>query len=198
MYCDQTCLNRDGEVDRLSSFTTTTRNSTRVRTFETRRQYRRRQIPKMAVVASISLYLASCCDVSSGFSHNNGAQVPLSPVSNSNGCGKLDTENCNRINRHQFCSREIPSSISNRSGTSFSSSSTRLAMIQKKKPMPIVGYSGEDICSYYDMRPLVVGWRLNSLSLPLLGKFENPLNVVSIDDASYSATNECNYIHCLD
>lgn len=32
-----------------------------------------------------------------------------------------------------------------------------------------VGYDSKEICDYYDRRPLVVGWRLNSLSLPLLG-----------------------------
>lgn len=48
-------------------------------------------------------------------------------------------------------------------------SSTKLH-ITKKKPMPIVGYNGQDICDYYDRSPLTVGWRLNILSLPLLGK----------------------------
>jgi len=41
--------------------------------------------------------------------------------------------------------------------------------LKKKKPMPIVGYNAQDICNYYDRRPLVVGWRLNTLSFPLLG-----------------------------
>ena len=47
-------------------------------------------------------------------------------------------------------------------------SSTQLS-VRKKKPMPIVGYNGQEICDYYDRSPLVVGWRLNILSLPLLG-----------------------------
>ncbi|GFH45958.1 hypothetical protein CTEN210_02432 [Chaetoceros tenuissimus] len=41
--------------------------------------------------------------------------------------------------------------------------------MKKKRPMPVVGYNADEICKYYDMRPLVVGWRLNKLSLPLLG-----------------------------
>lgn len=41
--------------------------------------------------------------------------------------------------------------------------------MKKKRPMPVVGYNSDEICKYYDMRPLVVGWRLNKLSLPLLG-----------------------------
>jgi len=45
---------------------------------------------------------------------------------------------------------------------------TRLNM-KKKRPMPMVGYNAKEICDYYDRRPLVVGWRLNGLSLPLLG-----------------------------
>ena len=39
---------------------------------------------------------------------------------------------------------------------------------QKKKPMPVTGYDAKAIEKYYDMRPLQVGWRLNSLGLPLL------------------------------
>ena len=39
---------------------------------------------------------------------------------------------------------------------------------QKKKPMPVTGYDAKAIEKHYDMRPLQVGWRLNSLGLPLL------------------------------
>jgi predicted unusual protein kinase regulating ubiquinone biosynthesis (AarF/ABC1/UbiB family) len=39
---------------------------------------------------------------------------------------------------------------------------------QKKKPLPVTGYDAKAIEKYYDMRPLQVGWRLNSLGLPLL------------------------------
>lgn len=35
--------------------------------------------------------------------------------------------------------------------------------------MPITGYDAEAILEFYDKRPLEVGWRLNSLGLPLLG-----------------------------
>jgi hypothetical protein len=42
---------------------------------------------------------------------------------------------------------------------------------QKMKPMPITGYNYKSIEEYYDRRPLQVGWRLNSLSLPLLGAY---------------------------
>lgn len=45
--------------------------------------------------------------------------------------------------------------------------------IQKTKPMPVVGYDYEAICNFYDRRPLQVGWRLNSLGLPLLGELVN-------------------------
>jgi hypothetical protein len=53
--------------------------------------------------------------------------------------------------------------IANFSGTSL--------QLKKKRAMPVVGYIAEDICDYYDRRPLVVGWRLNKLGFPLLGKF---------------------------
>ena len=39
---------------------------------------------------------------------------------------------------------------------------------QKMKPMPVTGYDAKAIEEYYDMRPLQVGWRLNTLGFPLL------------------------------
>ncbi|VEU39020.1 unnamed protein product [Pseudo-nitzschia multistriata] len=39
---------------------------------------------------------------------------------------------------------------------------------QKMKPMPVTGYDARAIEEYYDMRPLQVGWRLNTLGFPLL------------------------------
>jgi hypothetical protein len=42
---------------------------------------------------------------------------------------------------------------------------------QKMRPMPILGYNARSILEYYDLRPLEVGWRLNSLGFPLLGMF---------------------------
>jgi len=56
-------------------------------------------------------------------------------------------------------------------------SGTRLD-VKKKRAMPIVGYNAKDICDYYDRRPLVVGWRLNGLSLPLLGMLNQYLHVM--------------------
>jgi hypothetical protein len=49
-------------------------------------------------------------------------------------------------------------------------SSPPLRRRQKMKPMPILGYDALAIEEYYDVRPLEVGWRLNSLGFPLLGK----------------------------
>ncbi|KAL7578341.1 hypothetical protein ACA910_012747 [Epithemia clementina (nom. ined.)] len=40
---------------------------------------------------------------------------------------------------------------------------------EKTKPLPITGYNAASIEEFYDRRPLQVGWRLNSLGLPLLG-----------------------------
>jgi len=42
---------------------------------------------------------------------------------------------------------------------------------RKTDAMPITGYDAEAIEAFYDTRPLQVGWRLNSLGFPLLGKF---------------------------
>lgn len=44
---------------------------------------------------------------------------------------------------------------------------------QKTKPMPVVGYDAHAILEHYDRRPFQVGWRLNSLAFPLLGKQRN-------------------------
>jgi hypothetical protein len=46
---------------------------------------------------------------------------------------------------------------------------------RKMKPMPITGYNAKEIEEYYDRRPWQVGWRLNSLGLPLLGKKKSTL-----------------------
>lgn len=40
---------------------------------------------------------------------------------------------------------------------------------KKMEPLPILGYDSDAIIDFYDRRPLEVGWRLNSLGLPLLG-----------------------------
>lgn len=40
----------------------------------------------------------------------------------------------------------------------------------KTKPMPIEGYDAREICETYDRRPFQVGWRMNSVGLPLLGR----------------------------
>lgn len=40
---------------------------------------------------------------------------------------------------------------------------------QKMQPMPVTGYDASAIEKYYDVRPLKVIWRLNSIGLPLLG-----------------------------
>lgn len=42
----------------------------------------------------------------------------------------------------------------------------------KMSPMPVRGYDAAAIEDYYDLRPFEVGWRLNSLGLPLLGKLQ--------------------------
>ena len=46
----------------------------------------------------------------------------------------------------------------------------RGSMSKKTKPMPVVGYDADRIMDFYDRRPLQVGWRLNTVGLPLLGE----------------------------
>jgi hypothetical protein len=45
------------------------------------------------------------------------------------------------------------------------------------KPMPVTGYDARAIEEYYDLRPLEVGWRLNTLGFPLLGTFRRAVFV---------------------
>lgn len=45
----------------------------------------------------------------------------------------------------------------------------------KMNPMPVRGYDAAAIEDYYDLRPLEVGWRLNSLGFPLLGWYHSLL-----------------------
>lgn len=46
-----------------------------------------------------------------------------------------------------------------------------LARLRRKpNAMPVTGYDAAAIEDFYDRRPLQVGWRLNSLGFPLLGK----------------------------
>jgi len=53
--------------------------------------------------------------------------------------------------------------VNNRRG-----SESRSRNKQKMKPMPVTGYDAKAIEEYYDMRPLQVGWRLNTIGFPLL------------------------------
>jgi hypothetical protein len=57
-------------------------------------------------------------------------------------------------------------------------SSAQPQMLRKKtKPIPVTGYDGKAIDEFYDRRPLQVGWRLNSLGFPLLGRLGGSLAV---------------------
>lgn len=46
----------------------------------------------------------------------------------------------------------------------------------KTKPMPVTGYNAKEICETYDRRPFQVGWRMNSVGLPLLGTLDTDIN----------------------
>jgi hypothetical protein len=76
-----------------------------------------------------------------------------------------------RIDNPQIASTGKLKSKADFKRLSFSTSSSTRLEAKKKRPMPVVGYNAKKICEYYDRRPLVVGWRLNKLSLPLLGMF---------------------------
>lgn len=62
--------------------------------------------------------------------------------------------------------RTSPDNSSNRSNVNTISPTTKPVAL--KKPMPITGYDADAICEHYDRRPLEVGWRLNSLGIPLV------------------------------
>ena len=85
-----------------------------------------------------------------------------------------------RIDNHQMESTGKLKSKADFKRLSFSTSSSTRLEVKKKRPMPVVGYDAKKICEYYDRRPLVVGWRLNRLSLPLLGMYTLAMIVLNI------------------
>lgn len=122
-----------------------------------------RSMPKYVLIrVCISLYIASCFDQSFAFS-----LLPNSLLSNDYRYRETVTNNVDHMNiDHYFANSLCQESTFPIISRAYS---TQLS-VRKQKPMPIIGYNGEDICDYYDRRPLVVGWRLNILSLPLLGE----------------------------
>lgn len=52
---------------------------------------------------------------------------------------------------------------------SFSSETAKINPTNNRKRTRVTEYDADAICDHYDMRPLQVGWRLNSLGLPMLG-----------------------------
>ena len=65
--------------------------------------------------------------------------------------------------------------------------------------MPLTGYDAKAIEAYYDIRPLQVGWRLNSLGLPLLAwyfrlmldKWQGVLNTPSVQRKRGKELRQC-------
>ncbi|KAL3919342.1 MAG: hypothetical protein SGILL_003799 [Bacillariaceae sp.] len=68
----------------------------------------------------------------------------------------------------QFRSSSTSSTDIATTATATTSSQLQQQRKTKMKPMPLTGYDAKAIDAYYDIRPLQVGWRLNSLGLPLL------------------------------
>ncbi len=53
--------------------------------------------------------------------------------------------------------------------------------------MPVTGYDAQSILNFYDRRPLHVGWRLNSLGIPLFGWYLSLLmdKAIGLDEKPY-------------
>jgi hypothetical protein len=68
---------------------------------------------------------------------------------------------------------------------------------QKTKPMPVTGYDAQAIEEYYDRRPLQIGWRLNSLSFPLLGMFCSRFLETLFDEYDFDSNETifCRLVH---
>ena len=71
----------------------------------------------------------------------------------------------------------------------FGTSATKLN-VKKKRPVSMVGYNANEICDYYNRRPLVVGWRLNGLSFLLLGTQKHYLLAVLLCDMVFIFQND--------
>ncbi|KAG7363890.1 ABC1 family-domain containing protein [Nitzschia inconspicua] len=131
-----------------------------------------------------SLYNSGITATTTSTSSSMGGVVEafhLSSITNIASRNNKNSNNNNHNRRHYHsnplsaATRNVfPSRNSNRNNYSSSSSSNnkknnnKLRNKQKMKPMPLTGYDAKAIEEYYDMRPLQVGWRLNSLGLPLL------------------------------
>ncbi len=158
-----------------TSLSSAQRRTRRCSTFKT--SSNKSTLPPGPKVVVASLCLASFyCQQSSAFSH-------LPPSYHYSKSRSYHRHNSEAVDDNPFNAggNDILSSSS-----LYTFSSTQLS-VRKKKPMPIVGYNGQEICDYYDRSPLVVGWRLNILSLPLLGqclysknyrKLHSPLDVM--------------------
>jgi hypothetical protein len=68
---------------------------------------------------------------------------------------------------------------------------------QKTKPMPVTGYDAQAIEEYYDRRPLQIGWRLNSLSFPLLGMLCSRFLETLFDESDFDSNETifCRLVH---
>ena len=129
-------------------------------------------IPQLALLFAAMLCLSSLFHLSEAFSTTFSPKTTSQPRqrhrSNSNTLFDVEVD----PSFISLSERSAHLHNSSKRWHSFKSSSTSLS-VTKRKPMPIVGYNGQEICDYYDRSPLEVGWRLNILSLPLLGKFTN-------------------------
>jgi hypothetical protein len=79
--------------------------------------------------------------------------------------------------------------VDNNEGTS----KKRKRRREKTMPMPVRGYDATAIEEYYDYRPFEVGWRLNSLGLPLLGMYKYCFRVFYRNKIHLSVATVCHW-----
>jgi len=112
----------------------------------------------------VAAYLAGFLSAHGRLGRSDAAFVPSSPTT-----PRPVVVDFRVLGRGDVSLAAASSPAMNRSGSVASQRTGNKRAMRNMKPMPVTGYNAENICEYYDRRPLEVGWRLNSLSLPLLG-----------------------------
>lgn len=95
---------------------------------------------------------------------------PISKRNNSYNQPQTKNQEISSINnKNNFLQQQMGEIRQQRNDGSGGGPRRRRRRREKMKPMPVRGYDASAIEDYYDLRPFEVGWRLNSLGLPLLG-----------------------------
>ena len=110
-------------------------------------------------------------DNSSNINDNNTPSIASKRKSSSTASNKITSKKRGALQWNGTRSQINKASPSGTAARNFDNLNNIRSSPIDSVPMPILGYDGEAIMEYYDRRPLEVGWRLNSLGIPMVGSF---------------------------